>query len=229
MRDGYCQESDLDSQVIECSETLQGNHENPQIKAWIVNCLNSLALRPKAVPGGALFWFSVHLDKFWHMFLIKLHPRPWLQDMAGISVLWGPGACRAESAGHDGQKRCTFCVLALAHFLLALRQPSTHVCLSHPELMSQSFLPTFSSPSLLLQQLLATSAYLSFLLASGVGEVAWLWIPWDLASQEHLLTRHQDSQTGFLQALCPQEHALTPLDPLGPARLGRYSLRDAER
>ena len=51
----------------------------------------------------------------------------------------------------------------------------------------------------------------------------------DLASQEHLLTRHQDSQTGFLQALCPQEHALTPLDPLGPAHLGRYSLRDAER
>ena len=64
------------------------------------------------------------------------------------------------------------CVLALAHFLLALRQPSTHVCVSHPELVSKSFLPTFSSPSLLLQQLLATPAHPSFLLASGVGEVA---------------------------------------------------------
>lgn len=108
MRDGYYQESDLDNQVIECPETLQGNHKNKQIKASIINCLNSLALRPKAVPGRALFWFCIHLDKFWHMFLIKSRPPPWLQDMAGISVLWGSGACRAESAGHDGQKRCAF-------------------------------------------------------------------------------------------------------------------------
>lgn len=33
------------------------------------------------------------------------------------------------------------------------------------------------------------------------------------------MTHPQASQTGFLQALCPQERALTPLDPLGPAHL----------
>lgn len=33
------------------------------------------------------------------------------------------------------------------------------------------------------------------------------------------MTHPRASQTVFLQALCPQEHALTPLDPLGPAHL----------
>lgn len=33
------------------------------------------------------------------------------------------------------------------------------------------------------------------------------------------MTHLQASQTAFLQALCPQELALTPLGPLGPSRL----------
>ena len=142
MRDGYYQESDLDNQVIECPETLQGNHKNKQIKASIINCLNSLALRPKAVPGRALFWFCIHLDKFWHMFLIKSRPPPWLQDMAGISVLWGSGACRAESAGHDGQKRCAF-LCACSCPLPAGTQATIHACLLEPSRVGVQFFFTY--------------------------------------------------------------------------------------
>lgn len=81
-----------------------------------------------------------------------------------MSVLWAQGGWRAES---PGQGRYAFCFC-----LVSLRQPSPCIGLNHPEGVSQTFLVHSLLLLLFSQQPPVTPADPSFLLVSGVGEVA---------------------------------------------------------